>query len=106
MQKRTAVKRLATLAACLALAGCVYKINIQQGNYLDDEMIADVAPGMTRSQVRFLLGTPMVADSFHADRWDYVFYFRHGKSGNERRRHVTVYFDGDSVARIDEQPVG
>ena len=62
--------------AALALAACVYRIDIQQGNLLDDDDIDQVDVGMTRSQVQFLLGTPMVADSFHRDRWDYAYYFR------------------------------
>ena len=51
-----------------------YKIDVQQGNFLDQEMVAKLKPGMTRSQVRFLLGTPLIADPFHPDRWDYVYY--------------------------------
>ena len=93
----------ALLTATLLLGGCsVYKINIQQGNYLDDKTIARLETGMTRSQVRFVLGTPMIADSFHEDRWDYVFYIRQGRSGDVRRRHVVVYFDGDSVSRVED----
>ncbi len=95
---------IAALAAvALLLGGCsVYRINIQQGNYLDDKSIGQVETGMTRSQVRFVLGTPMVADSFHDNRWDYVFYFRNGRSGETLRRHIVVYFDGDSVSRIED----
>ena len=66
--------------AALALTACVYRIDIQQGNLLDDEDIVQIEVGMTRSQVQFLLGTPMVADSFHRDRWDYAYYFRRGRS--------------------------
>ena len=70
--------------AALALAACVYRIDIQQGNLLDDEDIVQVDVGMTRSQVQFLLGTPMVADSFHRDRWDYAYYFRRGPLSGRR----------------------
>ena len=66
--------------AALALAACVYRIDIQQGNLLDDEDINQVDVGTTRSQVQFLLGTPMIADSFHRDRWDYAYYYRQGRS--------------------------
>ncbi len=91
------------LLSCLLLGGCsIYRINIQQGNYLDDKTIARVEVGMSRSQVRFVLGTPMVADSFHQDRWDYVFYFRSGRTGDVRKRHVVVFFDGDSVSVIED----
>lgn len=82
------------------LAGCVYRVDVQQGNLLDEEDIDAVQPGMTRSQVRFLLGTPMVEDSFHHDRWDYVYYFRRGDSGREEKRWLIVRFDGDRVREL------
>jgi outer membrane protein assembly factor BamE len=87
--------------AALALTACVYRIDIQQGNLLDDEDINQVDLGMTRSQVQFLLGTPMVADSFHRDRWDYAYYFRQGRSSDVIQRWVVVYFENDRVARIE-----
>jgi outer membrane protein assembly factor BamE len=87
--------------ASLALAACVYRIDIQQGNLLDEEDINQVDLGMTRSQVQFLLGTPMVADSFHRDRWDYAYYYRRGRSPDAARRWVVVYFENDRVQRIE-----
>lgn len=87
--------------AALALAACVYRIDIQQGNLLDEEDINQVDLGMTRSQVQFLLGTPMVSDSFHRDRWDYAYYFRRGRSPDADRRWVVVYFENDRVQRIE-----
>ncbi|HTL93080.1 MAG TPA: outer membrane protein assembly factor BamE, partial [Steroidobacteraceae bacterium] len=74
---------LALLATCIGLTGCVYRMDIQQGNYLDGRAVSQLKVGMTRSQVRFLLGTPMVEDAFHKDRWDYVYYFRRGRSRRE-----------------------
>jgi outer membrane protein assembly factor BamE len=94
------LKPAALLAAAL-LSACVYKLDTQQGNLLDAEQVDAVEVGMTRSQVRFLLGTPMVADPFSLDRWDYMYYFRAGKGGATRRSHVIVFFDGDTVSRID-----
>jgi outer membrane protein assembly factor BamE len=85
----------------LALAACVYRIDIQQGNLLDEDDINQVDLGMTRSQVQFLLGTPMVADSFHRDRWDYAYYYRRGRSPDADRRWVVVYFENDRVQRIE-----
>jgi outer membrane protein assembly factor BamE len=85
----------------LALTACVYRIDIQQGNLLDDEDIVQVEVGMTRSQVQFLLGTPMVADSFHRDRWDYAYYFRRGRSPDLIQRWLVVHFENDRVARVD-----
>ena len=92
------------LAAGLALAatGCVYRINIQQGNFLDQAAVDQVKAGMTRSQVRYLLGTPMVADSFNKERWDYIYYLKKGRTRHVDSRRVTVYFDGEKVARLDK----
>ena len=89
-----------TLAALAS--GCVYRINIQQGNFLDQTAVEQVKAGMTRSQVRYLLGTPMVADSFNKERWDYIYYLKKGRSRHVDSRRVTVYFDGDKVARLDK----
>ncbi len=85
----------------LALGACVYRINIQQGNYLDPKALEQLQNGMTRSQVRFLLGTPMVADAFDPDRWDYVYYFKRGRLREAEKRKVTVYFEEDQVVRIE-----
>jgi outer membrane protein assembly factor BamE len=87
----------------LALAACVYRIDIQQGNLLKDKDIQQVEVGMTRSQVQFLLGTPMVSDSFHRDRWDYAYYLRKGRSPDVDRRWVVVYFENDRVSKIDRE---
>lgn len=85
------------------LSGCFgYKINVLQGNFLDQKKIDQVAEGMTRNQVRYLLGTPMVADSFHEDRWDYVYQARFGKTGQVLQRKVTVYFEGDQVRSVEQ----
>jgi len=94
----------------LMLAGCrnvpllpnlaPYKIDIQQGNYVSQEMISKLKPGMTRSQVRFVLGTPLVVDVFRNDRWDYVYVYRKGGEVTEQRR-ISVIFDGDRLTRID-----
>jgi len=89
-------------AGALFLSACVYKIDIQQGNLLKDSDIDRVQVGMTRSQVQFLLGTPMVADSFHRDRWDYAYYFRHGRSREVQHRWVIVYFENERVAKIEK----
>jgi outer membrane protein assembly factor BamE len=87
---------------CLAASGCVYRINIQQGNFLDQAAVEQVKAGMTRSQVRYLLGTPMVADPFNKERWDYIYYLKKGRTRHIDSRRVTVYFDGEKVARLDK----
>jgi outer membrane protein assembly factor BamE len=92
---------LASMLSVLAGA-CVYRINIQQGNFLDQAAVEQVKPGMTRSQVRYLLGTPMVADPFNKERWDYIYYLRKGRTRHIDSRRVTVYFDGEKVAKLDK----
>src|SRR5271165_6079304 len=93
---------LVTLSLSLLSSACVYRINIQQGNFLDQAAVDQVKPGMTRSQVRYLLGTPMVADPFNKERWDYIYYLKKGRTSHVDSRRVTVYFDGDKVARLDK----
>ena len=89
-------------AVVLVSSGCVYRINIQQGNFLNQSAVDTVKEGTTRSQVRYLLGTPMVADSFNKERWDYIYYLKKGRSRHVDSRRVTVYFEGDKVARLDK----
>ena len=92
-----------TLLAFMLLAasgGCVYQATLAQGNLLKQEDLDQVEVGMTRSQVRFLLGTPMVDDLFHRDRWDYVYYLRIGRQDATFKRWVSIYFDGDAVRQI------
>jgi outer membrane protein assembly factor BamE len=90
------------LAAAVLACGCVYRINIQQGNFLDQAAVDQVKAGMTRSQVRYLLGTPMVADSFNKSRWDYIYYLKKGRTRHVDSRRVTVYFEDEKVARLDK----
>jgi outer membrane protein assembly factor BamE len=90
------------LILALGLSACVYRMDVQQGNLLDVEQVDQVEVGMTRSQVRFLLGTPMVIDAFDANRWDYVYTLRRGHERHVTRRHLVVWFDGDKVARVEE----
>lgn len=76
-----------------------YRIDIQQGNYLSAEVVAQLKEGMTKEQVRFVLGTPLVTDVFHANRWDYVFYRELGDGRKEHHR-VSVFFENDKLARF------
>jgi outer membrane protein assembly factor BamE len=95
--------RLLLCSAVSVLAtACVYRINIQQGNYLDQAAVDQVKPGMTRSQVRYLLGTPMASDPFTKERWDYIYYLKKGRSNHVDSRRVTVYFDEEKVAKLDK----
>ncbi|MGQ0834730.1 MAG: outer membrane protein assembly factor BamE [Gammaproteobacteria bacterium] len=81
-------------------------MNIQQGNYLEPKVVEQLQLGMTRSQVRYLLGTPMIPDAFDTDRWDYLYYLRQGRLRSPQQRHLTVYFEGDKVARIEREGAG
>ncbi len=99
------------LIALLALSSCKqtpdlpsiispYRIDIQQGNVVTQEMVDKLKAGQTRSQVRFVLGSPLVADMFHNDRWDYVYLMQKQGKPDERRR-LTVMFDGDKLVRLE-----
>ncbi|WP_454764953.1 outer membrane protein assembly factor BamE [Cupriavidus campinensis] len=83
-----------------------YRINIVQGNFVSREAASQLREGMTRDQVRFLLGTPLLTDVFHANRWDYVFSFRRGSTPVVQQRRYTVFFDGDKLVKFggDELP--
>lgn len=87
----------ALLAACSTKPSFIneYKIDVQQGNVLSQEMVAQLKPGQTRDQVRFLLGTPLIADMFHQQRWDYVYRYQNGQTGQVEARRFVVFFDSD-----------
>lgn len=101
---------LSAVALCFALGACSnvprffneYKIDIQQGNVLSQEMVGQLKPGQTRDQVRFLLGTPLIADVFHQQRWDYVYRFHNGATGQAQSRRFSVFFDNQGLLnRVD-----
>ncbi len=101
-----------TIIAGFAVAGCsndpiavhlpwVYRIDVQQGNVITQTEVNQLKPGMARRQVLFIMGTPAIADPFHAQRWDYIYDFEPGvSSGNHERHHVTLYFENDLLTRI------
>ena len=98
----------AALAAALIagmLCGCVYRQDIQQGNYLEGRTVDQLQLGMTRTQVRYLLGTPMVPDLFDKDRWDYLYYFVHGRLRKPAQRHLVVFFKDDKVTHFERDNV-
>jgi outer membrane protein assembly factor BamE len=97
-------------AVLVAAAGCTqvpripgvtpYKPEIQQGNFVSQDMVSQLKPGMSKEQVRFVLGTPLLTDIFHADRWDYV-YWRESPAGKREQRKLAVYFEDGRLARVD-----
>ncbi len=89
------------LGCTLLLSGCVYRMAVQQGNYLDARQVVQVKEGMTRAQIRFLLGTPMLPDAFNRDRWDYLYTLNMGDGSATTRQRLTVYFEDDKVSRIE-----
>ena len=100
---------VALLLVCAHLSGCgvpripgitPYKPDIQQGNFVSHEMVQQLKPGMTREQVRFLLGTPLLTDIFHADRWDYV-YWRETPDGKRESRKLALFFSDGKLARME-----
>jgi outer membrane protein assembly factor BamE len=93
---------LALLGAAWIVSGCVYRPDIQQGNLLQIDDVEQVKAGMTRSQVRYLLGTPMVSDPFEPNRWDYVYTYQRGRDKKIDRSHFVVFFDGDKVSRVEK----
>ena len=83
------------------LASCAYKPDVQQGNTLDDKQIALLKVGMTQQQVVFVMGTPLLKDPFHKNRWDYLYTYAKGREKAERRL-LTLYFKNNRLANIDK----
>ena len=95
----------ALIALAVGLSGCVYRMDIQQGNYLDGPAVRRLKVGMTRKQVRYLLGTPMVDDIFDQDRWEYIYYFKRGYVRSPVESRVVVFFHSGKVNRFRLQNV-
>lgn len=98
MQKAKLMLTGLTFLGLAALAGCslpgVYKIDIQQGNVITQDMIDQLRPGMTRRQVRFIMGNPLITDTFHANRWDYLYSLQPG-GGTRQQERISLLFDGN-----------
>lgn len=96
--------RVLLVALALQLSACgwlaPYRMDIQQGNFVSQEMVLQLRRGMTRDQVKFLLGTPLVTDIFHANRWDYV-YFLERPGEPRRQRRLAVFFEDDKLVRVE-----
>lgn len=109
--RRTFSMATATVVALIALAGCSawdgaakfvdpYKTDVVQGNFVSKEQVDALEKGMSRQQVRDILGTPLLTSIFHADRWDYIFTLERRKVETQKYR-LTVYFKGDALDRFD-----
>ncbi len=102
------MKSILSLAVAISAAACSWvpsisphRMEIQQGNFVSQEMVAQLKPGMSKDQVRFILGTPLIADVFHADRWDYVFTRMRSNSRELEQRRIAVYFEDGKLKRVD-----
>jgi outer membrane protein assembly factor BamE len=102
-------KLLISLGAVLGvlLGGCsvvswpgIYKIDVQQGQPITQQLVDQLYPGMTHQQVSYVMGTPLMVDPFHDGRWDYVYTFQPG-GGEREQRHLSLFFTGDKLARIE-----
>lgn len=96
---------LCLLAACSRLPSptdlpIVYKIDIEQGNVITQDMLAQLRPGMDKAKVRFIMGTPIIEDTFHANRWDYIYSFSH-RGGRREQRRVALFFEDDLLVQVD-----
>lgn len=108
------MKRILSFAFAFSAAACSsylpnlspHRIEIQQGNFVSQEMVGQLKAGMTRDQVRFAMGTPLVADLFHGDRWDYVFVRQRANSREVEHRRISVFFAEDKLVRIEGDVVG
>jgi outer membrane protein assembly factor BamE len=100
MRTLLAALAMACLSACsfVGFPG-VYRIDIEQGNIVTEEMAEQLKPGMSRRQVRFILGTPLVEDTFNENRWDYIYVKRNGLDVLSESQ-LTVVFEGDTLAEI------
>lgn len=98
------MKTLLILTTLLALlAGCAYRMDIQQGNIMEPDKTMQLRPGLTKEQVRYLLGPPLANTPFDSDTWRYVYYLdRNGKKREEKR--LVVHFVGDQLIRVEHDP--
>ena len=87
---------IAALLLAFTVAACVHRIDIQQGNYVTQDLVDRLKPGMTKAEVKGLLGTPLLADAFHADRWDYYFSNTAGRRAPEQAR-LSVFFKDEKL---------
>jgi len=95
------MRSILILISFLTLSACAYKIDIQQGNTIDNDKLSQLKPGMNKKQVQFLMGTAMLVDPFHPQRWEYVYSFRKGGE-NMKRKRVTLTFEDGILSKIDK----
>jgi outer membrane protein assembly factor BamE len=104
------LRSIALIASIALLSACSpdtvvhivkpYRIDVRQGNYVTQEMLSQLSPGMTQEQVRFIMGSPLLVDVFHADRWDYYYRFTEGYKPPQERR-ITLFFKDGKLVRLE-----
>lgn len=100
--RKILITTLVFASLVLGSHGCsAYRIDIRQGNSLEAEVVDSLRLGMTKQQVIFLLGTPLIQDPFHRNRWDYAYTFQPG-GGKMSRQNLSLYFEGDELVKIDK----
>ncbi len=107
MRRRSSISASILFISAVFLSGCsnlefpwVYRINVDQGNIITQEMVNELKPGMTREQVKFVMGSPLITDTFHEDRWDYI-YTLIDRDGKNTRHNLTVLFSGDKLVGLN-----
>ncbi len=88
------------VAAIVTSSGCLYRMDIVQGNHIDAEVVSQLELGMSRRQVKFLLGSPAIVDVFQPDTWHYVYYLRSGEDLSEQKRLMSLTFENDLLTDI------
>jgi len=89
------------LTAIVTSTGCLYRMDIEQGNRIDSALISQLELGMSRHQVEFLLGEPSIIDPYRPDIWHYIYYVRSGEDFSEKKRRMTLHFDNDLLVNIE-----
>ncbi|NBP96016.1 MAG: outer membrane protein assembly factor BamE [Gammaproteobacteria bacterium] len=99
---------VAVILAGLIMGGCVrsYRVEIQQGNVISAEQIEKLTPGTSRNEVRFILGTPLIEDPFHANRWDYFYSLDPAKGEQVTQYRLSIWFENDLVTRTEVEGAG
>ena len=99
---------VAIILAGLIMGGCVrsYRVEIQQGNVISAEQIEKLTPGTSRNEVRFILGTPLIEDPFHANRWDYFYSLDPAKGEQVTQYRLSIWFENDLVTRTEVEGAG
>jgi outer membrane protein assembly factor BamE len=96
-----ALPALALLQVSLSGCSLLYRQDVQQGSVVEQEMIDQLEPGMSKRQVELIMGTPAHLSPFHGSRWNYVYSYKNGRSGEVEVKNLALYFEGDQLLKIE-----